>query len=198
MKKLPLVLFLTIVVALTSVTAEDNSQHQRILKVGAILGLTGDASVHGNNILQGIKLAKADLEQLGWKVDLAVEDDNTKAAKTISALQALNSRGYKLIIGPTWSFQVEAAIPVLERLNIIAFSPAISSVLVGRNSKNVFYGTSFGRSKLDPLIEWLRRTSAKNIAIIFAESPWGEAHKELYIKAIKKAGAKSVAIESFS
>lgn len=58
MKFLPIILFLSLALALPKAAADDDKH----LKVGAVLALTGDASVHGNNILEGLKLAKADLE----------------------------------------------------------------------------------------------------------------------------------------
>ena len=181
-----------------AVKGENFTQEKKTLKIGAILALTGYAAIHGNNIKHGLELAKADLESQGWHVDLAVEDDNTQSAKTISAIYSLNSRGYKLFIGPTWSFQVDSAIPVLEKQNAISYCPSTSSTVVGQKSKNVFHGVSFGVRQLKPLVAWLTGLSAKRIAILYADCAWGRVHNELYRKAAEETGSEIVAEDKFS
>ena len=190
------VLFLFLIVF--SVSAEELSSRPKVLKIGAVLALGGNASVHGNNIKNGLELAKRDLESRGWLVDLAYEDDETQPAKTVSAIHALTARGYNLLIGPTWSYQVESAISVIERQNALSYCPATSSIVVGQKSANVFHGISFGEVMLGPVVAWLQANSIKRVAIVYADCVWGEVHSKLYQEATKRVGATLVTQEKFS
>ncbi len=93
------------VVALAIVATKHQTGPTEAIRIGAVLGLTGDAAQDGLSIKRGIELAKADLAKEGIVVEIEYQDDKTDPKQTVSALQYLLSTNRpQAIIGPTWSF----------------------------------------------------------------------------------------------
>ncbi len=161
------------------------------------MALTGYGSFHGRNIQHGLELAKKDLEKRGWKVELTYEDDGTIPQRSITAIRALSARGYSLFIGPTWSYQVEAAGPLYARTPVIAFSPATYSAVTGGPHAHLLHGTTPATAKVEPVSKWLKQSGYSKAAILYAACAWGETHREVYEQAAAQAGVKIVYNDHF-
>lgn len=162
----------------------------RNLRVGVVLGLTGDASLQAEAMRKGIDLAAEDLRAQDWSVDLAYEDDNTVPAKTVSALRFLNSRGYKLFVGPTWSFQVKAAAPVLKSMEALAIAPAGSASINGGSYAEVFNLCSDRERQVPLVAQWLKQQPQCKLFVMTPAGDWGEIYKGIYLKAAKEAACE--------
>ena len=110
---------------------------KRKLSFGVVLGLSGYAAEHSSGMKNGILLAVDHLKRDGWQVDFKVEDDETNPAKTVSAIRSLLARDYRLFVGPTWSFQIRAAEPILRSAGALAITPGGSSVINGGASEAI-------------------------------------------------------------
>jgi branched-chain amino acid transport system substrate-binding protein len=160
------------------------------LKVAAVLGLTGDAAYHSGAIRKGIELAAEDLRALGWEIDLRFEDDQTNSTKTIAAMQFLRSNGYKLLIGPTWSFQVNAARQIIAKSDLVTLVPASSSEVNGGATEGIFNLCPV-RTKQEPYVEdWLKTKPYRSAYIITPNEEWGEIHRKVFSQAIRAVGGQ--------
>jgi branched-chain amino acid transport system substrate-binding protein len=172
-------------------------QLKKELKVGAVLALTGDAAVHSASIRRGIELAAAELKAQGWILDISFQDDQTQPAKTITALHQLHSQGYKIFIGPTWSFQVKAARPFLEKSGSVALVPGGSSEINGGASEAIF-NLCPSYWKQEPVVRnWLLSTNFKRVFIYTPHGDWGVIHKEIFKKAVLGANREIVGEDEF-
>ena len=170
---------------------------QQPLRIGVVLGATGYASVHSENMRRGIELAKEHLEAHGWRVELRYEDDATQAAKSAAAVQALVAKGYRLFIGPAWSFLMAAAAPIYSRADVVAYGPATCSKVAGTPNPHIFHGTTPAGAKLPVLRQWLEAQGVTRVAVLYAASAWGEVHHNVFIEAAKAAGAAVVFDEHY-
>jgi branched-chain amino acid transport system substrate-binding protein len=184
------ILMLFTITALGSAAAQNKQ-----LKIGAVLSLTGPASVHGNNILEGLNLAAKDLRQQGWLVEILLEDDGTIPARTVTAVQSLADRGVRLLVGPTWSFLIAAAVPVLERRDLLAYAPAASWEVGGGVSPALLYGTRASSDKEGNFLKWLRAEKIKTLAVLVANSDWAELHIEILKRAAAQAGVTIISTQ---
>lgn len=173
-------------------------ESKKPLKVGAVVSLSGPASVHGESIRDGLILAKEDLAAKGINVDLAFEDDGSNSAKTISAIQSLSARGYKLFIGMTWSFQAENAAPVLSRLGALGYAPACSSQIAGGSNSAMLFGTNPSTETTPIIADWFKSNGVKSAGMIYAASGWGTLHEQIFRDAAAQAGTKISAVESYN
>ena len=169
----------------------------RVLKVAAILGVSGSSAIHSDNIRKGLLLAKEDLEKSGWKIELAIEDDETLPAKSVTAARSLISRGYRFFIGPSWNFQVEAVAAVYSKSNVLAFAPAVYSAVAGGSHPHVLYGTAPAEGKIAPIAQWLTERKVKTVAIVCSIGAWGDVHREVFKEAAKKAGTAVIYVDTF-
>lgn len=175
--------------------AED--QNKKELKVAALLGLTGAASYHADAIMKGISIAADELKSQGWKIDLKFEDDQTNSAKTATALNRLVVAGYKIFIGPTWSFQVNAIKSIIARDNLVALVPGGSSEINGGAADGVFNLVP-PRTLQTPLVEkWLKENKFQKGFILTPNGDWGEIHRQVFKDALKGSGKTLLAEEQF-
>lgn len=168
-----LLLFSYLTVQVTGLQAEPA---QRNLRLGAPLAFSGIGAEHAENMRKGIELAKSVLEKDGWNVKCQFEDTTAEAVRVVSTVRSLTARGYRLLIGPTWSYMVAAAKPILESSNSIAFSPATSTEITEGPSPNLFHGVPKHGGKIEPTKRWLKENRVKRAAIIISESGWGNLH----------------------
>jgi branched-chain amino acid transport system substrate-binding protein len=184
----------------TQTTTMPAGNTAKIVNLGAVLALTGYGVNEGNQIKNGIELARTDLAKKGVTLNVDYYDDGTDPKKTITGIEIMNSKGIKTIFGPTWSFQVSAGIPVLEKYGMLALSSDESSDIIEDQSgtKNVLYGMPASSKKEIATTEWLRSQGSKKIAIMTPDNGWGQAHADAWTKAAKNVGATVVMTERIS
>ncbi len=191
-----LILFIAAICGGTAVSkAEtDGSKH---LKIGAVLSLSGIAANNGEAIRKGMILAFEDLKASGWTVDVNFQDDGTNPKKTLSAIQFLISRDYRIFVGPTWSFLTNVAMPVLEKAGALAIVPAGSSDINGGASKAIFNLCPKRSGELSVINEWLKPRSYKKAFILTPLGDWGVIHREVFRQSVEQSGITVVGDEQF-
>lgn len=82
---------------------------EKILTVGALLPLHGDASNYGISAQIALEIAEADINKLfsdlgrTIRIHVAVEDTQTDPNITLNALKALHAKGIRIMVGPEQS-----------------------------------------------------------------------------------------------
>ena len=174
--------------------APTNSQ---IIKIGAVLGLTGYAANDSLNVKRGLELAKEDLAKKGVIVDINYQDDKTDPKQTVSAIQYLLATYHpQAVIGPIWSFLEEAGGPVLASSKIISYAPADTSEFVSVKSPYLFRGAPLNALLVKPISKWLKDNNKTRVAIIVSNEGWGTSIQMPFIQAAKDAGATIVVNEA--
>lgn len=190
-------LLFTVFIILCCGQARLYADESRTLRLAAPLALSGIAAEHSENIRNGIELAKSELEQQGWKVEVAYEDTTAQAARVVTAVQSLLARGHRFFIGPTWSYMVAAARPLFERYDTVVYSPATSTEVTAGPSPNVFQGASRHSGKLEALSPWLKNRQFTRAALIVSEADWGTLHRGIFEQACRNAGIEIVLSRSY-
>lgn len=106
--------------------AIENSEEE-VIKIGAIVFLTGNQASLGDEIINSFQIAKEDFEKkTGKKLELVIEDSKDDPAQAISAYQKLKLQGHRLII-TTGDAVTAALIPLAEEDNIVLLSTVVAS-----------------------------------------------------------------------
>jgi len=132
LKTIYLIIFIALLIAIlatrctTSPTGK--ATDEEVIKIGAILSLTGQGAAWGESGRQGIELAVSDVNAIGGingkKLVVVYEDDGTESAKAVTAFHKLVSTDkVSAIIGGTWDFNYNAIAPLAETYKIILFTP---------------------------------------------------------------------------
>jgi len=84
-----------------------------VIKIGALLSLSGDLASYGQTAKAALMLAQQDINAYlnstrpGVQVQFVVEDTATKPDQALSELQTLAAQGIKFFIGPTTSAELK-------------------------------------------------------------------------------------------
>lgn len=75
------------------------------VQIGALLPITGDGSLHGQDIRATLDLAESEINQYlqergaGWELDIVVEDTQTSPVIALENIEAIKAHGIDLVIG---------------------------------------------------------------------------------------------------
>jgi len=171
--------------------SNNNDLSSQAVTFGAVLALTGYAAVDGSNIKDGIELAKADLAKDGINLNIEYYDDSTDPVKSITGVEYMHSRGIKTIFGPTWSYQISAALPKISKYDMTAFIADTSSDVVDGDileKQHLVHGVSPIYQISKPSAEWMKEQSVTKLAIFTVDGGWGIAHANAWSQAAEEAG----------
>lgn len=164
--------------------AQQNTESNVPIKIGAIASLSGPAAEQGSSWLDGARLALHELIQEGANIELIVEDDATTPSKVASAFQKLASvdKVYG-IIGGTWDFLAEVAYPLALRLKTPFITPTNPAEILPKAQDNPYVfasGLSFAAEKLalKLLFNELRikkqRQEPYRVGVLYSNIPYGQ------------------------
>ncbi len=164
----------------------------KTLRVGAVLPLTGVASLPGLHLKNGLMLAIEELAASGQKVDLLIEDSKTDSKSSVSAYQKLASIAkVDAVVGDIWDFLVSPLIPLSKQSKTPTISPTVMD-FVGSELAGSEYFWSLGSRvvSLEPAtIKFLEVNSGKTKTGIFCwNNFWGEAHLQEWRRVLAKSG----------
>jgi branched-chain amino acid transport system substrate-binding protein len=194
-----LVLVIVLAVFIGSKSENKTPTSNKQIVIGAVISQTGYAAVDGMNIKNGMEMAVEDLRKEGIDVKVVYEDDATDPKQTISAVNKLIlTEKPDALVGPIWSFLIDAALPVINQNKIVTFVPSASSEVVNGKSPYIFYGTYKNIEEAGPLAIFLKEKNLKNVAIIVSNDTWGESQVKGFEKAVELAGGKVIMQEKIS
>ncbi len=184
------VLIATIVLLLVALvswrTYEGQKQNFSTIKIGAILVMSGNYAVQGENSQKGIQLAVNDINErggvLGRKIQVVYQDnpgDNPTTA--ISAFNGLIQQNIRLIIGPNLTPSSLALLPLVDPNDALLISPSVGDEKFGEGSKNTFDVWPPDRNTSFTLANYLYQKGIRKIAIFGSEQSW-EQQQANYVK----------------
>ena len=166
-----------------------------VLKVGAIISLSGDLEQYGNEINEGFKLATEESSPV--KVEMLVEDDRSadKVTTLAAAKKLINVDGADVLI--EWTV---ASSPPLVPVVTAARTPLIVGAYDSRvaHSGPYVFGTEVNYLILAPEIAdfMTKRLGVKRIAIISANDYWSQNYPPLIRERAQANGAQIVLDEA--
>ena len=120
------------------------SHSQRVFKVGVLASLTGSWSSLGQNTVAALQIAEEHLEAEamrrhgGYRFQFLVRDTQLDPAQALPAIQDLDRRGVKIIIGPQSSSEVAAIKPYADAHNILVISQGSTASSLAIPGDNIF------------------------------------------------------------
>ena len=170
--------------------------------VGAVLSLTGNANLYGQDQRTGINLALAAINGSGGingkPMALSLEDGGTDEPSANAAFTLQINRGVLALIGPTLSQQAFSADPIAQRRGVPVVAPSNTATgipeighFISRVSaqSSVIAPLSIGKAlALQPTI--------KRAAVFFAQDDaYSTAETVIFQKALTAKGLKPVTVQ---
>ena len=119
-----------------------NSHRQ--FKIGVLVSLTGSWSSLGHNTVAALQIAADQLEadaksqHGGYRFRLLVRDTQLDPTKALAAIQDLDKRGVKIVIGPQSSAEVAMIKPYADAHNILVISQGSTASSLAIPGDNIF------------------------------------------------------------
>ena len=176
------------------------------LTIGAVIALTGNANLYGQDQRQGLDLARRWADALPLApgdpprrpLKLQLEDGGSDEATAIAAFNLLIKQGALALIGPTLSQQAFAADPIAQRRGVPVVAPANTARGIPQIG-HFISRVSAQSSVIAPLsiAEALRRDPlVKRVAVIYAQDDaYSTAETLIFQKALKARGLAPVTVQ---
>lgn len=172
------------------------------LPLGVALALTGNASLYGQESLNGIKVAETVFNQQQLTtppIRMVIQDTGSDEAGAVNAFQTLINQANVLgIIGPTLSQQAFSADPIAERAGVPVIAPSNTAVgipeigaFISRVSAPVSVvapAAIKAALNLNPQI--------KRVAVFYAQDDaFSRSETEIFQKTLKEQGLEIVTVQ---
>lgn len=176
----------------------DLSEEKDVVKIGAILPLTGDAAIYGQSMRNGLQLA-FDESIIKNSIQLLLEDDMGKNLQATNAGQLLLNKHVNVIIGGAQSKTADVLIPIIIKNEIPLISPGASSVDFDKISPFFFRlwpSDSYDGKIMADLI--VKKLNIRDIAVFYTNSKYGEGIKKVFEDIVKRNDGNIVFSEPFT
>jgi branched-chain amino acid transport system substrate-binding protein len=117
---------------------------QRVFKIGVLVSLTGSGFSLGRNTVAALQIAEEQIEAEaisqhgGYRFHFFVRDTQQNPSKALEAIQDLDKRGVKIIIGPQTSSEVRMIKPYADAHNILVISQGSTASSLSIAGDNIF------------------------------------------------------------
>lgn len=176
---------------------------ESVIKLGAILPLTGDAASYGESESRAIQIAIDEINKDGGvngnNLELVLEDGKCDPQAGGSAAQKLvNIDAVKIILGGACSGETLAAAKITEPAKVILISPSASSPKVTEAGDFVFrtYPSDALAGKIAAKYAY-KELNGKKAALITELTDYAQGLREVYKSAFTSLGGKVVADETY-
>lgn len=195
---LPLILFLFVIAGCENT----KKPIENVIKIGAILPLSGDASLYGNNDREGIDLAiemaNAKGGVNGNKIEILYEDSKAEAKTGVSAINKLANSNIMALIDNAISSVTLAILPIANEKKILVLSTgATNPSLSGASPYFYRIWNSDAEEGVFAAKACTDKMSLKQMAILYINNDYGKGLKDVFAKEYAKLGGKIVAEETF-
>ena len=140
-------LFVRLLLALACSRSKSSklAKHSEIerVKIGVLASLNGSGFSLGRNTVAALQIAARDLKNIGpqyrpVRFRFLVRDTQHDPSRALDAIQDLNARGVKIIIGPQTSSEVAMIKPFADAHNILVISQGSTASSLAIPGDNIF------------------------------------------------------------
>jgi branched-chain amino acid transport system substrate-binding protein len=169
------------------------------LPVGAVLSLTGNANVYGQDQKIGLELAQAALKPgSALPLQLRIEDGGSDEAGATSAFNLLIKGGTAALIGPTLSQPAFAADPIAQRRGVPVLAP--SNTATGIPELGSFISRVSAQSSVIAPLSIAKalelHPQIKRAAVFYAQDDaYSTAETTIFQKALTGKGLKPITVQ---
>jgi branched-chain amino acid transport system substrate-binding protein len=205
MKAIKEICFLFLLFAIATVNnCSSKSQQQEYITIGALLPLTGESSDEGLRALNGLQLAKEEINENGGiggkRLDVIVLNDKGDEEYIVQQYNVLKKRGVVAIIGSSYSGATLALAKAAEKDGIPVISPTASNPNVTQGRKNVFRAIFIDDYQAEVMAHFAYSSLKARTAVVLSNKTSGSFKQtaEVFVKSFRAHGGHIMAVESYS
>lgn len=177
---------------------QEKATEKQVVKIGVILPLTGDASVYGKALKNGIDLA-FNQSSIKDQIQLIYEDDKGTAKDGISAMNKLAEQKVNIVIGGAMSSVASAIAPIALEKKITLLSP--TATLPSLTNAGDYFFRIWPSDNYDG--EIMAKYAAdslhlKNVAVLYVNLDYGVGINQVFTDKFKSYGGNIVFDDGYS
>ena len=188
-----------IVLSLSSLTGCQKSSEvdeKKVVKVGFMGPLSGDAASYGLSIKKGVDMAKKELNVEG--INLIYEDSRCEGKEAVTAINKLISvDGVSVIIGEVCSGATLASAPIANQNNVVLISAASTSPKISEAGDYIYRTVPSDALQGNFSANLVYRKGHRKLAILYSNEEYGLGFSNVLRDSFKKAQGRVVATETF-
>ena len=147
---------------------EAGKTQKSLVKIGVLATLTGSGFSLGRNTVAALQIAARDLKNIGpqyrpVQFRFLVRDTQHDPSRALDAIQDLNARGVKIIIGPQTSSEVAMIKPFADANNILVISQGSTASSLAIPGDNIFRFCPNDRREAEALVALLQHDGIRAI-----------------------------------
>jgi len=179
-------------------------QEQEYITIGALLPLTGEDSDEGIRALNGLQLAKEEVNEAGGifgkKLDIIVLNDKGDEEYVVQQYNALKEKGVVAIIGSSYSDVTMALAKIAAKDGIPVISPTASNPDITKGRRNIFRAIFIDDYQTKVMAHFAYNSlNARNVVVLSNEnSDSFKQMAEVFAESFRKLGGLVKAIEHYS
>lgn len=179
-----------------------NSMAANVVKVGALVSITGPTAFLGVPEENTLKMLVSDINKTGGvngeKIKLIIYDTKgSPSSGVVLAKKLIYTDKVSVIVGPTRSGTTLAIIPLIQRAKIPLISMASSYKITTPVKKWVFKTAPNDSLAVERLYSYMKNNKINKVALLSASTGFGDSGREELKKLNSKYGIKIVADELF-
>ena len=187
-----IIILTAIVLVLTACRSHDQEipNTKAIIKIGAILPLSGDLAQYGKSGKQGLTIALNEFKEYhnDLKVDVIIEDDKADVKMALSAVNKLLANdNIKIIVGAMTSGVTLGIAPTINDKKALLIAPTSTASAVTNAGDYIFRvcvsDTYEGRSMADYIA---KNFTNKHIGVVYINNDYGIGLKQNFIESTKQ------------
>jgi branched-chain amino acid transport system substrate-binding protein len=196
-------LLLTVIIFAAGACAQ-KSAGQKYITIGALLPLTGEDSDEGFRALNGMYIAKKEINEkggiMGKKLDIIVLNDRGDEEYIVQQYNRLKEKGVAAIIGSSYSSVTIALADAAEKDGIPVISPTASNPDVTKGRKNVFRAIFIDDYQAQVMAYFARNSLKAKTAVVFKNKNNESFNHivEIFTESFKERGGDIMAAEPYS
>jgi branched-chain amino acid transport system substrate-binding protein len=173
------------------------------ITIGVLLPLTGDDFDEGLRALNGLQLAKAEINEsggiLGKKLNVLVLNDKGDEDHVLRQYNILKKKGVAAIIGSSYSGVTEVLAKESAKDGIPLISPTASDPDITKGHNNVFRAIFIDDYQAEVMAKFARRSLKAKTAVVLqnATSNSFKQAAEIFAENFKDYGGQVTAIKSY-
>ena len=171
-----------------------DNKDKSIVKIGAVLALTGNNASYGQDTQNGINIALAELNKDGKQIEIVIEDDKSTAEGAVSAFRRIiDIEKLPIAIGFVSSNGILAVAPIAESSKVVALSTLAGSDDVKNAGDYVFRIREKSATHGEKMADYAKNIlGAGKIALYYANAANGISYADAFKKRFEEIGGKIV------
>ncbi|MBQ7215934.1 MAG: ABC transporter substrate-binding protein [Synergistaceae bacterium] len=188
MKKIAVFTFVMILLASVQACAGNSA-----VKIGMYTPLTGNSAAAGETVRRAAEIAVDEINASGGingaKIELIIYDDaGTTEGAVKAATRLIDLDEVSVIIGDYLSANMLATYPVTEDAKILQIGLGTASSWTNIGCKYLFRATAVASLPIKSFIQLMKQIGDKHIALITAESEYGQTGRRAMLEELKAQG----------